>query len=1236
MSSLHYPIEVPKYCAICQKGPFSSGCNAQAHFTSIQHKEAEKSKQSSTNHQFFCKVCSEQCNGPKSFMEHMASPRHKVRQEKSQQFQMSAEREETHDRPYDFDGKRGYCYICRVDLTSKESASQHLNGDNHRKKLQQSQSCKQSNNNCNACRITFPNDDSAEQHFISVHQKSRSDPHSSLNMSMNLRESFGACLIPEEKPQSDDELDKLFQNFQVDLQNETPPQSVIENLQRHSASGSRPFEINSNRNKDVEYTFSISRGFCNVCQVDLTSIKHRDQHLSGVKHNKARQSWLAKRKGNVQNVSKMKEDPVQPMEEPVMSGSSLLEEVEYIFEGGQGFCNVCKLELSSIEHASEHLNSTKHKNAKEDWIQQDVSLSINHRSVDKMEDSIIKPHPFLQTSHITQKSPTVTTTSTVSNSPLFPLPSTPDKPGYVFTGNRGYCNICSLELTSKQHADQHLSGAKHLKAKAAANVPLSPNNPVASQIQIRSTDIDYTFEGSRGFCYICNLELTSKLHANQHLSGAKHNKAKNATQGLTPNLANVSKKLGRTERADPERGNQEYTFNGSKGYCNVCKIELTSKSYAENHLHGKPHNKARQRWMQGYRENVALFCEVCRIPCSGPESMQQHLASKKHKDRVEVITGEVKDSPIGTSDNTKWFFCDICKCKLNSQQQLEAHQQSPKHTAQEEKLLKQGRSAVTLQNVDTTYEGINPTYRQSGQNYDYTGNQMQGYLNDFQKRNTYESRFVNNNAGPSENQFNQYVGNYLQMSPNVEGNVNMMPSYVKPLQNILDRSPLPPNIELPKPSVLSAKRTVKESMQVNFAPPSNEIENLPPFDSFNPSLGSALTLGSLRHGDSFFKVDDERSMIEMARPNVLRTDSMENDMAVEIAHGVNSYHNLDFKQTNLKSSIPMIDNLPIKIRRNNVDTDTAESVNRENISESTAFKSAIDEITSKLSYHHRGHPDGGDSDDEDTNHSSEIFYKKSSFNSKQCEKEIIVPEITTDVVPMNGDSHFIVDDPAELMSSSDNSSHSRKSANTDMSRAIKNRHKSKPSQVSLSSQTDSSIERISENQSQISLSSQTDTSIESSESENFYSGVIKNVFHSDSNNKNNNENEPLKVEENLSDRSIKSPGTSLENTCNLTSQIAGTSGRNPDSNSPYLYYCQTCKRPMNTEKIYKEHVRGQRHLDKVAVESAPDREHPPIKSFNDYGRIGFNLTNTKPRSYQIELFSKTLECDRVCFLPTGS
>jgi hypothetical protein len=57
--------------------------------------------------------------------------------------------------------------------------------------------------------------------------------------------------------------------------------------------------------------------------------------------------------------------------------------------------------------------------------------------------------------------------------------------------------------------------------------------------------------------------------------------------------------------------------------------------------------------------------------------------------------------------------------------------------------------------------------------------------------------------------------------------------------------------------------------------------------------------------------------------------------------------------------------------------------------------------------------------------------------------------------------------------------------------------------------------------------------------------------------RNNNANESLELEENRSDTSIKSPGTSLENPGCLTSQIAGTSGRNPDRNSPYLYYCQT-------------------------------------------------------------------------------
>jgi beta-glucanase (GH16 family) len=68
----------------------------------------------------------------------------------------------------------------------------------------------------------------------------------------------------------------------------------------------------------------------------------------------------------------------------------------------------------------------------------------------------------------------------------------------------------------------------------------------------------------------------------------------------------------------------------------------------------------------------------------------------------------------------------------------------------------------------TTYQGINPTYRQAGHNYDYTGNQMQGNINVFQRRDSHEGRVVYNNAGPSENELSLRLqmsqGNHFVLS----------------------------------------------------------------------------------------------------------------------------------------------------------------------------------------------------------------------------------------------------------------------------------------------------------------------------------------------------------------------------------------------------------------------------------------------------------------------------------------
>ncbi|XP_063400411.1 uncharacterized protein LOC134685007 [Mytilus trossulus] len=1190
--------EVPKYCKICQKGPFSSAYSADAHFSSQQHKEAEAkhvSLQCDSLSHFFCRVCSEQCNGPKSFMEHMASPRHKVKMDKSQQFQVSSEQYDTAGRPYDFDGKRGYCHVCRVDLTSPENASQHLNGEKHKKKSNQMQSAPQQTRKCNACNITFPDDASSELHIKNFHTTKNTEGQLSMKLSFNEANIYTSSSLQTDQPKSGDDLDKLFQNFQLDLQNETPPQSVLENLTKRSGY----------RDQDVEFTFNITTGFCNVCQVELTSIKNREQHLSGAKHKKAKESWFLRKQHETRSMSKVQPESHQRAQfNTVLLSSPLHEEVEYEFEGESGFCNVCKLRLTSIEQASAHLNSALHKQAKEGWMQADLSLTQNN--TEPLSPLTIPPHSFILPAQSKPLNmPKLSPAPPVSK----PTPKKSEEPDYTFVGSRGYCNICDLELTSKQHAEQHLKGAKHHKAKNAMNiqVPVQHVDPVARQSSISSQE--YTFNGKQGFCNLCNLELTSKVHADQHLSGAKHAKMKNS-QAVKPSVT-----TGVPARSDIRgTGGEEYTFNGSRGYCNVCKIELTSKLHADSHLKGKNHAKAKHRWLQGITENVPQFCEICQIACSGPESMQQHLASKKHIEKAGLATSSQNEAPVrtvDTSDNTNWFTCSFCNCKLNSQQQLETHKNSPKHKVQEEKAIRQCTTGIGNQ--------------QTGFDIDRRFNPQQGQLNQNLGENSGHNsgRGFHESVTEYENPMSgKYVGNqFNQTDFQTKSSTTVAPSCVTPLPKINGMSSsgviLPQAVYLPPTSVTKERYDIKintitlngttVSEEVAELPPnpvirngvlnSNSNEDLPSLLPFNTSLISHLTLGSLRDDESILKIDEEKSMIAMARPKVFTTNLSDKNIRGQTK--VNHYPHLTDEQTNVKT-IPSIEKSPIMQRKGDFNLASA-SNDKEEISKSLQFKSCKSTIN-KISNDLYG-IDSENPEESDSEHSTTDSSLSESDGEESRENERVTPEKTCDKLPMFGDKYFIVSDQSDLsVSSRSKSSGSRKTSGSEEARAIKNRCKSKQSSLSGA---DTSLDSLSE----LSLNA-----------------VTENVF------------EKTPGGNNIQDNSDESLESIQNNFARSTTPLScEVSGRNQNKQSPFPFFCTTCERPMNKEKSYKEHLRGQRHCEKAAKETAPEREHPQtVKSMNDYGRIGFQLTTTTPRSYQIELFNKAMDSDRVCFLPTGT
>ncbi|XP_032221944.2 uncharacterized protein LOC116604124 isoform X2 [Nematostella vectensis] len=87
---------------------------------------------------------------------------------------------------------------------------------------------------------------------------------------------------------------------------------------------------------------------------------------------------------------------------------------------------------------------------------------------------------------------------------------------------------------------------------------------------------------------------------------------------------------------------------------------------------------------------------------------------------------------------------------------------------------------------------------------------------------------------------------------------------------------------------------------------------------------------------------------------------------------------------------------------------------------------------------------------------------------------------------------------------------------------------------------------------------------------------------------------------------------------------------------PYLKFCEYCKVHLNSKSQAQEHFASTRHAQTMAKsQKAPIRLHPRLTITTDPVNIQFN-TRTCPSGYHIELFTKALANNSVCFLPTGA
>ncbi|KAL9960555.1 hypothetical protein ACROYT_G034030 [Oculina patagonica] len=87
---------------------------------------------------------------------------------------------------------------------------------------------------------------------------------------------------------------------------------------------------------------------------------------------------------------------------------------------------------------------------------------------------------------------------------------------------------------------------------------------------------------------------------------------------------------------------------------------------------------------------------------------------------------------------------------------------------------------------------------------------------------------------------------------------------------------------------------------------------------------------------------------------------------------------------------------------------------------------------------------------------------------------------------------------------------------------------------------------------------------------------------------------------------------------------------------PYKKFCEYCKVHLNSESQAKEHFSSGRHEQTVAKsQKAPPQQHLPLTTVPEQFTLQLS-TSTQPYGYQLELYSKAMKTNAVCFLPTGT
>lgn len=169
-----------------------------------------------------------------------------------------------------------------------------------------------------------------------------------------------------------------------------------------------------------------------------------------------------------------------------------------------------------------------------------------------------------------------------------------------------HCDLCDLKLTSVIHARQHFYGRRHRLVERHISKPNGEGYYDRTGRWVRTND-------KWLMCKLCDVIVTSESQLAIHMAGVRHRKRERST---CP--ASIS---------EPFDGSHVYRINA-----NGSLVPLNPLGYYMYAGYSKPDFRKLNDL------NAAYYCEVCNITLNHLKSVKQHEEGRVHRKRLERVT----------------------------------------------------------------------------------------------------------------------------------------------------------------------------------------------------------------------------------------------------------------------------------------------------------------------------------------------------------------------------------------------------------------------------------------------------------------------------------------------------------------------------------------------------------------------------------------------------------------------